>query len=240
MKEAIILAGGFGTRLQSVINSIPKPMSPIGEKPFLEFLLKQLSLFGFSRVILSVGYLHEIIRQRFGHSFDAMQLDYCVEDAPLGTGGAIAQAMQHTTADHVLTMNGDSILLTSLKHFHEFHCKQDTNVSIALKAETNVDRYGTVIVDGTRIVRFEEKRHVAEGVFNAGLYWLHTSVGNHLLDIPPPFSIEKEIFEKQIFPLSGCVYHDYFIDIGVPEDLYRAQNVLSPAFEQYANRYATT
>jgi D-glycero-alpha-D-manno-heptose 1-phosphate guanylyltransferase len=238
MKEAIILAGGFGTRLRSVIHDIPKPMSLIGEKPFLEFLLKQLSLSGFTRVILSVGYRHEIIQQYFGHSFGAMQLDYCVEDTPLGTGGAIAKALQQTAANDVLVLNGDSILLASPERFYDFHCGQNTPVSVALKADANFCRYGAVTIEGNRIVRFEEKRHVTEGVFNAGVYLLNASVKDSLSNFTPPFSIEKEVFEKHVFPISGCVFHDFFIDIGVPEDYARAQNELLPAYEQYVNRFA--
>ena len=238
MKEAIILAGGFGTRLRGVINDIPKPMSPIGGKPFLDFLLKQFSLFGFSRVILSVGYRHEIISNRYGGSFESMKLDYCVEDAPLGTGGAVAKALQQTEANEVLVVNGDSILLASPDHLYDFHQTQNTPISLALKAETNFDRYGTVTMDGHRIVRFEEKRHVSEGLFNAGLYLIHTSVKDRLMKVSAPFSLEKEIFEKHMFPLSGCVFHDYFIDIGVPEDYARAQTKLIPAFEQYVNHFS--
>ena len=240
MNEAIILAGGFGTRLRSVIQDIPKPMSPIAGRPFLEFLLKQLSLFGFSRVILSVGYRHETIINHFGESFENMQLDYCVEDSPLGTGGAIAKAMQQTTANDVLVLNGDSILLASPERFYDFHRSRNTPISIALKAETDFDRYGSVTLDGDRIVRFEEKKHVAEGVFNAGMYWLNISFCRELVCYVStlPFSLEKEIFEKHVFPLSGCVFHDYFIDIGIPEDYTRAQTELLPAFEQYTHRYA--
>jgi D-glycero-alpha-D-manno-heptose 1-phosphate guanylyltransferase len=236
MKEAIILAGGFGTRLRSVIQDIPKPMSPIGSKPFLEFLLEQLLLSGFSRTVLSVGYRHEIISRYFGDSFGDMQLSYCVEDTPLGTGGAIARALQQTTADDVLAVNGDSILLASLEYFYHFHCAQGTPISIALKAERNFDRYGSVTLDGKKIACFEEKRHVAEGVFNAGLYWIHTSVKRYLSGLHAPFSLEKEIFEKQVFSISGCVFHDYFIDIGIPEDYAQAQAELLPVFKQYASR----
>ncbi len=249
MKEAIILAGGFGTRLRSVIQDIPKPMSPIGGKPFLEFLLEQLLLSGFSRTVLSVGYKHEIISHHFGGSFGAMQLDYCVEDTPLGTGGAIAKALQQTTTDDVLVINGDSILLASLEQFYDFHRSQElyipanpgnpscVPISVALRAEKNFDRYGSVTLDGNRIVRFEEKKHVTEGVFNAGLYLINKSVKGYLSELPVPFSLEKEIFEKKVFPISGCVFHDYFIDIGIPEDYVRAQTELIPVFTQYANRY---
>ena len=119
MKEAVILAGGFGTRLKSVISDIPKPMSPISEIPFLEILLRQLLLFGFSKVVLSVGYKNEIISVYFGDSFGTMRLNYCIEDTPLGTGGAIAKSLQQTHSDEVLVMNGDSILLSSLDRFYE-------------------------------------------------------------------------------------------------------------------------
>jgi D-glycero-alpha-D-manno-heptose 1-phosphate guanylyltransferase len=240
MKEAIILAGGFGTRLRSVIQDIPKPMSPVGEKPFLEFLLKQLSLFGFSRAILSVGYRHDCISNYFGVSFESMQLDYCVEDVPLGTGGAIVRAMQQTEANDVLVVNGDSILLASLNGFFNFHRSQNTPINMALKEETNFDRYGSVTLDGDRIVRFEEKRRMTKGVFNAGLYFLNASVRSSLMNFPASFSIEKDVFEKHVFPLSGCVFRDYFIDIGLPEDYARAQSELLPVFKQYASLYEKT
>ncbi len=238
MKEAIILAGGFGTRLRSMIQDIPKPMSPVGGRPFLEYLLRQLSLFGFSRVVLSVGYKSEVISHYFGHVFENMLLDYCVEDTPLGTGGAIVKALQQTAADDVLVVNGDSILLTSLNEFHEFHLNQPAPISIALKAEKDFDRYGSVSLDGNEIVRFEEKRNVAEGVFNAGLYWVQASVKDDLLTFPASFSMEKEIFEKQVLPLSGYVCYDYFIDIGIPGDYTRVQTELPSVFEQYVARYA--
>ena len=240
MKEAIILAGGFGTRLKSVIQEIPKPMASVNDAPFLEYLLKQLSLSGFSKVILSVGYKHEIISDYFGDSFESMHVDYCVEESPLGTGGAIALAMKQTAADNILVLNGDSILLASFDEFYNFHLTQKTPVSIALKAEKNFSRYGSVILDDHKIVRFEEKKHVAEGVFSTGIYWFSSSAKDYLLKLSTPFSVENEIFEKQIFHLSGCVFHDYFIDIGVPEDYLQAQTSLKPAFEQYIIRHAAS
>lgn len=239
MKEAVILAGGFGTRLRSVVADVPKPMSPVAGKPFLELLLQQLSLFGFSHVVLSVGYKKEVIIDRFGRSFEGMQLDYCPEDTPLGTGGAVARSLLQTTSDDVLVVNGDSILLSSLDQFRDFHLRHDTPISMALKAEKNFDRYGTVTLDGDNIVGFAEKRQVAEGVFNAGLYLLRvSSVKDYLLSLPAPFSLEKDVFEKQVFPLSGRVFHDYFIDIGLPEDYARAQTELFPFFKLYTDCYA--
>ncbi|MDR2039133.1 MAG: nucleotidyltransferase family protein [Bacteroidales bacterium] len=235
MKEAIILAGGFGTRLQSVISDVPKPMSPIGNQPFLEILLRQLSFYGFSKVILSVGYKHEVIRNYFGHRFSSMQIEYCIEDTPLGTGGAILRSMSMLTSDDVLVMNGDSIFLLPLDVFYHFYRSQQTPVSIALKAANDFDRYGAVILDGDKVIGFEEKKQVAHGVFNAGLYWLKSSVKNKIsaLGEQGAFSFEKEVLEKQRLPMSGCVFHDYFIDIGIPEDYQKAQEELTNVFEYY-------
>jgi len=237
MKEAVILAGGLGTRLRSVVSDLPKPMSPVGGKPFLYFLLKQLSLFGFSRAILSTGYRHEAVSGHFGASFEDMRLAYSVEDEPLGTGGAIAKAVRQTEASDILILNGDSVLLASLDCFRDFHLARSAPISMALKAEKDFDRYGAVTMHDDRIAGFEEKRRVAQGVFNAGMYWFNKSVLSGLLEIQPPFSLEREIFEKHAFPMSGHVFHDYFIDIGIPEDYDRAQSELSPLFEQYILRY---
>jgi D-glycero-alpha-D-manno-heptose 1-phosphate guanylyltransferase len=237
MKEAIILAGGFGSRLQGVVPDIPKPMAPVSGQPFIKILLQQLAFWGFSKVVLSVGYKYECIKNYFGDTFGTMRLDYCIEDVPLGTGGAVARSLQQTGSDDVLVVNGDSILLASLDDFLHFHRQQHSPASMALKAEKHFGRYGAVVLDGGRIVRFDEKQYVEEGVFNAGLYWLGASVRNYLCTLPAPFSLEKDVFEQQIFPLYGCVFHDYFIDIGIPEDYARAQTELPIVWEQYAAKY---
>ena len=108
LKEAIILAGGRGTRLRSISGDLPKPMMPVGEKPFLEYLLHRLNNAGIKRVILSVGYKHEIISAYFGCEFRGMHLTYSIEECPLGTGGAVAKAFHYTDDDTVAVFNGDS------------------------------------------------------------------------------------------------------------------------------------
>jgi D-glycero-alpha-D-manno-heptose 1-phosphate guanylyltransferase len=238
MKEAIILAGGFGTRLQPVVSDVPKPMSPIGNRPFLEILLRQLFFYGFSKVILSVGYKYRIIRDYFGDRFFSMQLLYAIEDSPLGTGGAILRSMSMLTSEDVLIMNGDSIFLIPLDVFYRFYKRQQqTPVSVALKAEKHFDRYGAVLLDGEKITGFEEKKQVEQGVFNAGLYWIDASIKNELdmFKGSEAFSFEKEVLEKQFFPMSGCVFNDYFIDIGIPEDYRKARTELMNVFDHYVD-----
>ena len=115
IKEAIILAGGKGTRLQSVVSNVPKPMALIGDKPFLMLLLQYLQLQGIEKVVLSVGYMYEIIQETFGESFNGLSISYSIESEPLGTGGAIAKAMTMVESQSVLVLNGDSFIKINLE-----------------------------------------------------------------------------------------------------------------------------
>lgn len=108
--EAVILAGGFGTRLREVVPDLPKPMVPIANKPFLEILLGDLARKGFKRVVLSLGYKAEVIITHFGKRFAGMDIAYAVEDTPLGTGGAVRMGMSQCLSDHVFIFNGDTFL----------------------------------------------------------------------------------------------------------------------------------
>ena len=113
--EAIVLAGGLGTRLKSVVSNVPKPMAPIGDKPFLEYILKYLKKNGITRAILSVGYKSEIIEEYFGNNFEGIDLVYSVEKEPLGTGGAIKKAMSKVKSNQVYIINGDTFFDINLK-----------------------------------------------------------------------------------------------------------------------------
>src|SRR6202050_1403605 len=106
--DVVILAGGFGLRLRGTIGDVPKPMAPIAGRPFLELLLRQLKRHGFSRVILSVGYKQEVIREHFGEEAFGLELVYSIETSPLGTGGALREAVAHIRTETALIMNGDS------------------------------------------------------------------------------------------------------------------------------------
>lgn len=224
--EAIVLAGGKGTRLRSLVSDIPKPMAPINGRPFLEILLAFLAREGFSRIILSVGYKAEVIRSYFGDSYQGMNLTYCVESEPLGTGGSVRFAMEETSQNDFFVLNGDSFADFSRARIVEH--LQKTNSPIILGCEIqNTERYGRIISEGSNIQYFREKGVAGPGVISAGVYVLRKSI---LADMPigVPFSLERDIFMKltpasryQLLRIDGC-----FIDIGIPEDYRLAQKVL--------------
>jgi D-glycero-alpha-D-manno-heptose 1-phosphate guanylyltransferase len=225
--EAIILAGGFGTRLQEVVNDVPKSMALINGRPFLEYLLDYLKTQGVKRVVLSVGYKHEIIGQHFGDRYLGVSLDYAVEQEPLGTGGGIRLAFWRVKADRALVLNGDSIFRTSLGDLMKTHLSKKADVTIALRQLDNTGRYGRVTLNRLkRITGFEEKNaHAGPGLINAGVY-----VMEKMFLMEPhfrgKFSIEKDCFE-QFFGSSrmfGLPARGYFLDIGIPGDYKKAQD----------------
>lgn len=230
--EAIVLAGGLGTRLAARLNGVPKPMAPIAGRPFLEILLKQLRCAGCSRVVLSVGHLHHVIRDHFGASWSGMSVDYAIENAPLGTGGAIRLALAHTVEKSVLTLNGDTFLGADYADMMRFHRAEGRDVTIAAVHHPDIARYGGVVIEGKRIAGFEEKGRPGPGPkpgwISAGSYVLNRDV-EWPRALGEKFSIEKDFFAPEIARLRPAAYKvdGYFLDIGVPEDLDRAQTELA-------------
>jgi D-glycero-alpha-D-manno-heptose 1-phosphate guanylyltransferase len=228
IKTAIILAGGFGTRLQSVVNDVPKPMAPINNVPFLSYQLNYLKYYGINTVILSTGYLSEKISSFYGNEYNGLQIIYSHEETPLGTGGAIKLALNHFNNDLVLVINGDSFFDININTFYLKHINSKAHLSLALKQTTNTSRYGTVeTFSDNRIYLFKEKTGQATaGFINAGVYILnrHLYMGNTPTKMP--FSIEKDFFEKQLnkIIIKGFNMDGYFIDIGIPEDFEKAQH----------------
>lgn len=226
--EAIVLAGGFGTRLQSRLDSVPKPMAPIAGRPFLEILLARLGRAGCSRVILSVGHLHHVIQHHFGVSFNGVQIVYSIEDIPLGTGGAIRLALPQVREESALVLNGDTFLDADYQQMLQFHADQDATVTIAVVRQPDVARFGGVAIEGNHVVGFDEKGCSGPGWISAGVYVLN---GN--LAWPPAlaqkFSIERDFFVPEAARLRPAAYKTggYFLDIGIPEDLDRAQTELA-------------
>lgn len=170
--EAIILAGGFGTRLKNVIKDVPKPMAPIQGKPFLEYLLCQLKQFSISNIIMCTGYKHEVVEAYFGTQFKGIPISYSVEREPLGTGGAIMHAFSYINEESFLVLNGDTFFKVDIEYLIKFHIKNNSDCTIALKKITNSDRYGTVKCQNNRIVAFEEKQFREESTINGGLYYI--------------------------------------------------------------------
>lgn len=228
-KEVIILAGGFGTRLQGVVKDVPKPMAPVNGRPFLTYILDYLIGYQYNKVILSVGYLHEKIEEYFGHQYKSLEIDYAVETEPLGTGGGIAYAMSKCSSDNVLVINGDTMFKVNLTEFEQFFTEKRCLLSIVLREVEDVSRYGSVTIgNNNMIILFSEKGISAgHGFINGGIYMINRALFDKYPQ-PKKFSFEKDLMEKyytrELFyamPSDG-----YFIDIGIPEDYARAQNEL--------------
>ncbi len=227
---AIVLAGGLGTRLRGVINDLPKPMAMINGKPFLHYVFVYLSRQKVTKAILSVGYKAEVIEAHFGNKYLEVEIVYSKEDEPLGTGGAIKKAFQ-SVDDFAFVLNGDTFFDIDLNGLQEFHFNTSADISMALKLMHNFDRYGTVETEDERIVKFEEKKPVEEGLINGGVYFLNKET---LAGVEAErFSFEKEVLEKYVSvkKINGKVFGNYFIDIGIPEDYTKAQIDFKKLFE---------
>lgn len=217
--QAIILAGGFGTRLQSVVSNVPKPMAPINDKPFLEYLMDELNCQGFDKVVLAVGYKRECIINYFGNKYKNIDIVYSIEESPLGTGGCVKQAIKFIDDDFVFILNGDTMFKIDFNEMSKLNA-----LSIACKKMYNFDRYGEVNINELMITSFSEKRYVEEGYINGGIYYLPITVFDSF-NISEKFSLEKDFFEVYIKSLNikAFLSDDYFIDIGIPSDYAKAQ-----------------
>lgn len=221
--EAIILAGGFGTRLARVVKEIPKPMAPVAGKPFLVFLVENLISQGVDRIIMAVCYKKECIMDFFGSEYKGAEILYSVEEVPLFTGGAIKQALSHCREHRVFIVNGDTFFSVPLQKMRAFAEEKDISAVIAVKEMVEFDRYGKVEVSENGLVTaFHEKSRCERGWINGGIYDLKADC---LKDYPTTFSMEQQCFPKLLqsgdigaFPSVG-----FFIDIGIPEDYDRAQ-----------------
>lgn len=221
--QAFILAGGLGTRLRSVVSNRQKVAAEVRGRPFLAFLFDQLIENGIRSVILCTGYHGNDLRERFGNSYDRLQLTYSIEKEPLGTAGALKLAEPLINAGTALVMNGDSYCRVDLADFLEFHSRNGAAASILLTRVADTSRYGRVFLDqGGRITHFEEKgAHRGDGIINAGIYLLSREVIHSIPD-DRPVSLEREIFPA-MSGLFGYEVPGPFIDIGTPEDYARAE-----------------
>jgi|SRR5450830_722997 len=230
MKPVLVLAGGFGTRLKSVVPDLPKPLADVNGRPFLWWLLKHLENQGASDVYLSVGYLHEKIQSYFGHKYNDINLHYIIETEPLGTGGAITNAAQYILGNTFLVLNGDTLAMLDIKKMIADAEEHASKLSIAVVKVEDATRYGTVIIDeNNRITGFAEKGQSGLGKINAGIYLIDKSIFNEY-EIPRKFSFETDFLAKYIKTLNLLAYDQLtdFIDIGIPED-YAASQQKVPA-----------
>ncbi len=230
IREAIVLAGGFGTRLAHVVPDVCKPMAPVAGRPFLRYLMDQLDDAGFARVVVADGYRREQIEGFFRAGYRGLQVVYSPEDEPLFTGGAVKRALARCRNDWVFVLNGDTWLDVDFAAMETAAVSAPEGVCavIAVKRMRDFERYGTVDVDaGGSIVAFHEKKPCVEGLINAGVYLVRRDA---LDAYPKKFSLENDFFEKVVADggLVACECGGGFIDIGVPEDYELAQSMLAP------------
>jgi D-glycero-alpha-D-manno-heptose 1-phosphate guanylyltransferase len=222
--EALVLAGGFGTRLSTVVAGVPKPMAPVHGKPFLHYLAAYLSRNNVSRIVFCTGYLHESIERYFGNRYLGMDIGYSVEREPLGTGGAFVKALPLVSGDCCLLLNGDSFFNVPVADLLDAHRRHKADLTIALVNRSVAGRYGSVRLEGDRIAGFDEKTGNGPRLVNAGIYAVQKSIVDAIA-LPKAFSLEKDLLEKYCGRLTVTAFKGdgYFIDIGVPEDYRRAQ-----------------
>ncbi len=227
IKEAIILAGGLGTRLRDVVSDMPKSMAPVNGKPFLDYQLDYLNVFGIDHIILSVGYMREYIINHYGNRYKNILIDYAIETEPLGTGGAVKLAMQKVEGSSVFVLNGDTFYHIDYHKFLDIHHGKESKLSIVLREMDDISRYGSIERDDDRrITGFWEKAEKSgAGLINGGVYLMNKAFFMKF-DLPDKFSLEKDFFEKYYkqHKIYGIKCRQYFIDIGVPEDYARAQD----------------
>lgn len=228
VREAVVLAGGFGTRLAHVVPNVCKPMAPVAGEPFLRRVLDQLDASGFARVVIADGYRREQIESYFQGTYRGLEIVYSPEESPLLTGGAVKRALTMCSRDEVFVLNGDTWCdadFTAMERSLESH--PGAQAVIAAKHMTDFDRYGTLLINDDEVIElFREKAPCADGMINSGVYLLRKSA---LDDEPAVFSLEKDYFQRVVRDgkLAACDSVGGFIDIGVPDDYSRAQRLFS-------------
>ncbi|HEV3414406.1 MAG TPA: sugar phosphate nucleotidyltransferase [Puia sp.] len=228
IKEAIILAGGLGTRLRSAVPDLPKCLAPVGGRPFLGFVTDHFRREGIEKFIFALGYKSDYFDTFLRTEFPDGGYDISLEEAPLGTGGAIRQACGLVEGKTALILNGDTFFRIGLKTLADFHAEKQADCSLCLKPMRDFDRFGVVeMTNDGRVRSFREKQYYSAGLINGGVYALEKAA---LLreEWPKVFSFEKDYLEATRGErLYGLVQDSYFIDIGIPEDYRRAQDELN-------------
>lgn len=229
--EALILAGGLGTRLREAVPDLPKPMAPIRNRPFLEHQMDYWIGQGVTRFILSVGYKHELIEAHFGKSYRQCPVVYAREAIPLGTGGGLLLGLSQAQDNLVLVLNGDTFFEVNLTDMRARHDQAQADVTVALRRIEHNDRYGEVALNEQGFVAaFNSAATGGEGIINGGVYLVRPNVILGLGYAPG----DKVALEQDLFPclfktgrrVAGFVSDATFIDIGIPDDYYRAADVL--------------
>jgi D-glycero-alpha-D-manno-heptose 1-phosphate guanylyltransferase len=231
IQEAIILAGGLGTRLKEAVPDLPKCMAPVAGRPFLSYVIDTLRMQGIHHFVFSLGYKAEVIDSYLKGHYPTLDYTIVQEEEPLGTGGAVRLALESTRTNDVLIANGDTLFKVDVRELSSFYKSKDAECLLALKPMYRFNRYGVVeLAKEGRVTSFMEKQYYTEGLINGGIYLLNKQKFL-TYSFPEKFSFEQDYLERYSGRGSfyGLPQDGYFIDIGVPEDYSRAQEDLRPA-----------
>ncbi len=225
--EAIVLAGGLGTRLQTVVTDLPKSLAPVAGKPFLAYLVDNAKKQGIKKFIFALGHKSEQIEGFVKEYLPEGSYLFSIEDEPLGTGGAIYKACKLVTTPNIIVLNADTFFGISFLNLSIIHELRKANCTMVLKPMKSFDRYGAVDIYKQVITGFSEKKHQASGLINGGIYALNADTFLQK-SFPNAFSFEKDYLEKEVQngKIMGMISDAYFIDIGIPEDYERGQREL--------------
>jgi len=232
MTTAIILAGGMGTRLRSAVPDLPKPMAPIHNRPFLEHQMDYWLAQGISNFIISVGYLRDTIMGHFGDNYKGVPVAYAIEETPLGTGGGFLLATKQLSGDEpFIALNGDTFFEVNLPNFMDFHHKKNSDWTFALTRSNEEGRYmGMGVADDGKITSFKSGSAQVGSLINSGVYLVNPAILQPFSgEIGNKFSLEDDIFARlseNKATIYGLEFTGNFIDIGIPDDYYRADKIL--------------
>lgn len=222
--KAIVLCGGLGTRLGVLTKDMPKPLLTVAGRPFIAHVLDRLTKAGITELVLAVGFQWAKIREYIGNEWNGIPVEYVIESEPLGTGGAIKNVFISLGLHESIVLNGDTLFDIDISNFLRFATDKDGSTCIALRKVEDCSRYGKVSIDANgRLIAFGEKDQKGSGLINGGIYFLRSRA----IDGLPltSFSFETAYLQERhsIEPIFGMAFEDYFIDIGIPSDLARAQ-----------------
>lgn len=231
-KEALVLAGGLGTRLRTVVSDVPKPMAPLGGRPFLEYLFDYWSGQGIRRFVVSVGYLGHVVSEHFGHSYAGTRIEYCTEEQALGTGGALSKALQSIpwNDEFLIVLNGDTWFNVDLSLFTVDAQRCQKPITVALKRIDANSRYGAVDVDNEMSITAFNVNRTRMALINSGCYLLsRKQIVTDMAQMPSVFSFENDFLGSYVeqHKVAGSIHEGAFIDIGVPEDYVRAGEIVA-------------
>ncbi len=234
-RQVVILAGGLGTRLRSVIQDVPKPMADIQGKPFLEYLLRLMIQNGYQNFLFLVGYKGDMIKKYFGDgSKFGVNIEYSSEAIPLGTGGALFNAWDKLS-DNFFVVNGDTFFDIQYQIVEDFVKSKNPEFLIALRYSNDLSRYGIIEIDDSyKVISFSEKGHVQEnridGYINGGIYFVNKKALEPFYEkyVNSPVSLENNILPLlvKLCKVYGLPVGGKFIDIGIPEDYFSSQSII--------------